>query len=72
MNWQDYVVAVLLLLCVGYIGKRVWVFFRKAGKKEKNVCEGCMGCGNDFKHTTPQKERDWSNVTKKRRKSCCG
>lgn len=44
MNWQQCVVAILLLLCVVRIGWGIYSFFQRA-KSNGNPCENCVtGC----------------------------
>lgn len=40
-HWQEGVVALLLVLCAGYIAKKGYLFFKKAGASQ-NPCEGCI------------------------------
>lgn len=44
MNWQQCVVAILLLLCAVRIGWGIYSFFQRA-KSNDNPCENCVtGC----------------------------
>jgi len=43
-NWQNWAVALILLLCIVRIGQRVYAFFMKVREK-RNPCENCAtGC----------------------------
>ena len=43
-NWQNWAVALILLLCIVRIGQRVYAFFMKV-KEKRNPCENCAtGC----------------------------
>lgn len=70
MGWQDYVVAVLLLLCVCWIGRRLWFLFQQL-KKKKNPCSGCAIDGCALKKQLTENESVCSFRKKKERKSCC-
>lgn len=37
-NWQNWAVALILLLCIVRIGQRVYAFFMKV-KEKRNPCE---------------------------------
>ncbi len=39
-NWQNWAVALILLLCIVRIGQRVYAFFMKV-KEKRNPCENC-------------------------------
>ena len=44
MNWQQWVVAILLLLCIVRIGWGIYAFFRRT-KENGNPCANCVtGC----------------------------
>ena len=58
-HWQEWAVALLLLLCIVRIGLNVRNFFRKANGK-KSPCSSCpTGC--DLKRQCEQKEKSLSD-----------
>jgi uncharacterized membrane protein len=69
-NWQEWVIALLLLLCVIRIGMSVYAFFRRA-KEGGNPCDTCAtGC--DLKRLLNEKRAECGKGRKKKKKSCCG
>lgn len=66
MNWQQWVVAILLLLCIVRIGWGIYAFFRRT-KENGNPCANCVtGC--DLKRLMDEKRAECSVTKKKRRK----
>lgn len=66
MNWQQWVVAILLLLCIVRIGWGIYAFFRRT-KENGNPCANCVtGC--DLKRLMDEKRAECSATKKKRRK----
>ena len=62
MNWQQCVVAILLLLCVVRIGWGIYSFFQRA-KSNGNPCENCVtGC--ELKQLLDKKRAECRNVQK--------
>lgn len=69
-NWQEWVIALLLLLCVIRIGMSVYAFFRRA-KEGGNPCDTCAtGC--DLKQLLDEKRAECGKGRKKRRKVAAG
>lgn len=69
-NWQEWVVAILLLLCVVRIGMSVYSFFR-CTKEKGNPCASCAS-GCDIKRLYDEKRDECRKGSKKAKKSCCG
>lgn len=69
-SWQEWVVALLLLLCVVRIGMSIYSFFYRI-KKNSNPCDSCTS-GCELKDLYDKKRASCSGVTKKKKKSCCG
>lgn len=73
MSWQDWVVAVIILLCVIELFRRVLRFFRPS-KENESPCSNCpTGC--ELKRMMDEKQRDCSKNSKnhkKENKNCCG
>lgn len=69
-NWQSWIVALILLLCIIRIGQGVYVFFRKV-KEKRNPCENCAtGC--ELKELYEKKRNECSGGRKETKKKCCG
>ena len=70
INWQEIIVAVILILCGFLIGRKTFLFFRKVQKKE-NPCDGCItGC--ELKRQLDEKRRECGTRKPKSTKKCCG
>lgn len=70
MNWQQWVVAFLLLLCAVRIGWSIYAFFRRT-QKNGNPCAGCVtGC--DLKRLMDEKRAECATKKKEKKKNCCG
>lgn len=70
MNWQQWVVAILLLLCIVRIGWGIYTFFRRT-KENSNPCANCVtGC--DLKRLMDEKRAACSVTKKEKKKKCCG
>lgn len=69
-SWQEWVVALLLLLCAVRIATSAYSFFRQA-KEKSNPCENCVS-GCELKDLYEKKRAECSGGTKKKKKSCCG
>ena len=62
-SWQEWVVALLLLLCAVRIGMSIYSF--------SHPCDSCAS-GCELKNLYDKKRAECSGVTKKKKKSCCG
>lgn len=69
-NWQNWVVALILLLCIIRIGQSIYAFFRRM-KDKRNPCENCAtGC--ELKQLYDKKRAACSDERKETKKNCCG
>lgn len=69
-NWQNWAVALILLLCIVRIGQSIYIFFRKV-KEKRNPCENCAtGC--ELKQLYEKKRSECSVERKEIKKKCCG
>lgn len=65
-DWQNWVVALVIGLCIVRMAWGFRSFFRKAAGK-KNPCAGCScgcSCGHTFRH--------FRHLEKENKKKCCG
>ncbi len=70
MNWQQWVVAILLLLCIVRIGWGIYTFLRRT-KENGNPCVNCVtGC--ELKRLMDGKRAECSVTKKEKKKKCCG
>ena len=70
IDWQSWVVILLLLFCSVRISISIYSFFRNSNKRD-NPCAHCTSTCN-LKRKPDKKHKDLCPLTKKRRKSCCG
>lgn len=68
-NWQTWVVALILLLCVIRIGQSIYSFFRKV-KEKRNPCENCAS-GCELKQLYDKKRAACGGKQKETKKNCC-
>ena len=68
MNWQEWVVGLLIVLCVARILYGIYLFFRRV-KENDNPCASCAS-GCELKNLYDKKRAECSGVTKKKKKSC--
>lgn len=69
-NWQEWVVGVLVILCIARVVYGMFLFFRRT-QESANPCDSCAsGCGlKDMM----EKKRNLCDVKKKKtKKNCCG
>ena len=69
-SWQEWVVALLLLLCAVRIVMSTYSFFNRA-KGNGNPCDSCAS-GCELKDLYDKKRAECGGGTKKKKKSCCG
>jgi hypothetical protein len=70
MTIQEWIVAIIVLLCVMEAGRRILRFFRSA-KDDDNPCANCSGeC--DLKRLSDKKRQKCTENQKKGNKKCCG
>ncbi len=48
-NWQEWIVALVLLFCILLVGKRIYTAFRPSEKGDGCGC-GCAGCTKGTYH----------------------
>ena len=70
MNWQEWVVGLLIILCVARILYGIYVFFRRV-KENDNPCASCAS-GCELKDMMEKKRKECSSKKKNTKKNCCG
>lgn len=68
-NWQEWVVALLLLLCAIRISQNIYAFFRRT-KEKNNPCENCAS-GCELKNLYDKKRSECNKERKDAKKKCC-
>ena len=73
-DWQSWIVALVVLLCIIRLGQGVFSFFRRTKQKE-NPCLHCpQEC--EIKHLYEQKRQECSakqeKIGRNSKKNCCG
>lgn len=69
-DWQNWAVALILLLCIVRIVQGVSVFFRRMREK-RNPCENCAN-GCELRRLYEKKRAECNGVRKEMKKKCCG
>ena len=70
MSWQEWVVAVLVVLCVLRLIYSVRLFFRRA-KSDDNPCANCAS-GCKLKELMEKRKQECRTKKKSTKKNCCG
>lgn len=69
-GWQEWVVALLVIVCVVRIGFTVRTFFHRA-KKNENPCASCAS-GCELKNQLDKKKLECKENKSSGKKKCCG
>lgn len=69
MNWQEWVVGLLIVLCVARILYGIYLFFRRV-KENDNPCASCAS-GCELKDMMEKKQKECSSKKKNTKKNCC-
>lgn len=68
-NWQEWVVALLLLLCLVRVGQGFLTFFKRSSRS-KNPCDSCVtGC--ELRDLLEKKRQTCQSAKKEKEKKCC-
>lgn len=70
LTFQEWIVAVIVFICVILVVNRIIHFFRSA-KNNENPCAGCVN-GCDLKKMLDEKQQKCKEDLKKKNKKCCG
>ena len=69
-NWQEWVVGVLVVLCIARVIYGIFLFFRHT-RENQNPCENCVS-GCELKGMMEKKRRECDVKKKSTKKNCCG
>ena len=69
-NWQEWVVGVLIVLCIARVIYGIYLFFRRTRESE-NPCDSCVS-GCDLKDMMEKKRQECGVKKKSTKKNCCG
>ena len=69
-DWQEWVVALLIVLCVARMVYGIYNFFCST-KNNENPCASCAS-GCELKDMMEKKRKECSSKKKKTKKNCCG
>lgn len=69
-NWQEWVVGILITLCVLRVLYGVILFIRRTQKNE-NPCDSCVS-GCELKDLKIKKPQNCDVKNKNNKKNCCG
>lgn len=66
MNWQEWVVGLLIVLCIARILYGIYVFFHRVNKND-NPCANCAS-GCELKEMMEKKQKECSAKKKNKEK----
>ena len=69
-NWQDWVVGVLVVLCIARVIYGIFRFFRRT-RENQNPCDSCVS-GCELKDMMDKKRGECDVKKKSTKKNCCG
>ena len=69
-NWQEWVVGVLVVLCITRVVYGIFLFFR-CTRENQNPCDSCVS-GCELKDMMEKKRRECDVKKKSTKKNCCG
>lgn len=70
MGIQEIITYVILLVCILWVGRRIYHSFKEV-KDSDNPCAHCAS-GCDLKRMMEEKQQQCKDKSKKKKKSCCG
>lgn len=70
MNWQEWIVGLLVMLCVLRIVYGFYRFFRRS-KGNANPCANCVS-GCELKDMMEKRKQECRTEQKSKKKNCCG
>lgn len=69
-DWQEWVVALLITLCVIRMIYGIYIFFRRT-KNNENPCASCAS-GCELKRQLEKKQQECKENKSRKKKNCCG
>ena len=69
-NWQEWVVGVLVVLCIARLVYGIYTFFRRT-RDSGNPCDSCVS-GCELKDMIEKKRKECGVKKKSTKKNCCG
>ena len=69
-NWQEWVVGVLVVLCIVRLVYGIYTFFRRM-RDSGNPCDSCVS-GCELKDMLEKKCKECGVKKKSTKKNCCG
>ena len=69
-NWQEWVVGVLVVLCIVRLVYGIYTFFRRT-RDSGNHCDSCVS-GCELKDMLETKRKECGVKKKSTKKNCCG
>lgn len=70
MSWQEWIVALLVVLCVLRIVYGLYRFFRRS-RANDNPCANCVS-GCELKDMMQKRQQECRDRQKSKKKNCCG
>ena len=70
MNWQEWVVGLLIVLCVVRLVYSLRLFFRRA-RNNDNPCANCAS-GCELKDMMEKRKDECREKKRSTKKNCCG
>lgn len=70
MNWQEWIVGLLIVLCVVRLVYSLRLFFRRA-RNNDNPCASCAS-GCDLKDMMEKRKEECRTKKQPTKKNCCG
>lgn len=70
MNVQEIIVAVLVLICLGIVLRKIFLFFKHAEEND-NPCANCSS-GCDLRQMMDEKKQQCRKESTQKKKNCCG
>jgi hypothetical protein len=69
LGWQDWIVALIVVLCVGRVGLSLWRLYQKTRRGDDPCAHCTQPC--DIKHQHQLKKDNHCPCNKKTKNSCC-
>lgn len=69
MNWQEWIVGILIVLCIARFFYSIFLFFRRVQEKD-NTCKSCIS-GCELKNQLDRKKQACKQNTPCEKKKCC-